>query len=563
MLSVFPTFDPALGDAITQLESDATAQLTALDAHINTFKATHSWIDIPEFVVELNGASGGQIYSAAEKGGERMISAFNKNRGNAFANPFDSISAARNQAALSAAVTFISRLKEKTDFHREHASMQTIFEMVRQYDVAIAGNGLHTVPALLPANYQVFKTAELLREFHAYTLIQHYLEFYATPGLFDMAQMGTDLAMGIVQAPGTAGWSAVGPVVEAADELALQIYAVIHAQDFRDLNSMATNVLHNMIEDVAYRTNCPTDLEALYLAQSPPSVPVYNYAQPGPLVIAPMPDEEVVVGQTLSIPVAVTGLQPGDRAAVTFSGAVSGAGPVIVFTPTSGDLGINTIHIAATSSRNGNASFSFNITVLATAPPANLPPNAPSNLSPVSHADGVPLTPLLVASDFRDPDVGDTHLASRWIIRRNSENVRVYDSNTDPGQRVQLQVPGGVLAHNTSYDWQVEYQDQNGAWSGYSYSTRFKTAAMPSLTAAPLFDGNFGLRVSGLTAEGNLYVYMSTNLLSWSRVFTNGPVLGSMEWYDRVHTNSPGGLYAPLQMIGTGSPPDSPGQPRN
>ena len=558
MVSAEPRFDPALGDAIGQLETDSASQLAQLDAHINTFKNTHSWMDIPELVIQLNGASGGQIYSAAEKLGERIFSGVNKNQGNSFSNPFDSIASARNQAALGAVVTFMSRLKEKTDYHREYASVQTIYEMVRQYSVRVAGDRLFTSPALLAENYQKFKAAEILRQYHAYMLIQHYLEFYAAPGLFDWGQMGMEVANGVVKAPGTAGWSAVGPVSAAGDEIATIVYAAIHADDFRDLNTLGTNILHNMTADVDYMATCPQDLEALYLAQSPPTVPVHGYEPPASLAIVPIPGQTVVVGDTMSVPVQVSGLLSSDNATITFSGAASGSGGTIAYTPGAGNVGLTNVHIIASSGWSGSAGFTMDVTVLASAPPTNLPPEAPSNVTPANWAAGQPLVPVLSASAFSDPDAGDTHVGSRWVIRRSSDNVRVYDSGSDTSNKVQVQVPAGVLSHGTSYDWQVRYQDQNGEWSGYSYSTRFTTAAAAPLVAVPLFDGNFGLRVGGLTGEGSLYVYMSTNLVSWTRVFTNAPAVGTLEWFDRVHTNYRAGFYAPLQMIGSGAPPDSP-----
>ncbi|HRZ99357.1 MAG TPA: hypothetical protein P5055_01360 [Candidatus Paceibacterota bacterium] len=558
MVSVNSNFDPALGDAIDQLESDTANQLARCDAYINTFKDTHGWLDVPELVIQLNGASGGQIYSAIEKLGERLISAFNKNAGNWFSNSFSGIASARTQAALGAAVTFVSRLKEKTDYHREYASVQTIYEMIRQFSLREAGGRLHTSPALKADYYSQFKTAELLRQYHAYMLIQHYLEYYAAPGLFDWGQMGVDLAIGILKAPGTAGFSAVGSVSAAGDNIATIIYGAIHSDDFRDLNKLGTNLLHNMTADVDYMITCPKDLEALYLSHTQQSISVYDYMAASTFVIIPIPSQTVVVGETVAIPVQVSGLFRGDTATVKFSGAVNGSGTTICFTPTAGNVGLTNIHVSATSGWSGSANFTLNLTVLAIAPPTNLPPNVPNNVSPTNWVANMSLTPKLTATSFIDPDAGDTHAASSWIIRRASDNLKVFESLTDTVNKVELQVPVGVLNHGTEYVWQVRYQDQQGEWSSFSHATRFTTAVATPLTATPLFDGNFGLRVGGLTGEGILFIYRSTNLASWLMVFTNPPSTGSLEWYDRENTNMPAAFYAPLQMIGTGAPPTSP-----
>jgi hypothetical protein len=52
--------------------------------------------------------------------------------------------------------------------------------------------------------------------------------------------------------------------------------------------------------------------------------------------------------------------------------------------------------------------------------------------------------------------------------------------------RFQLTVPAKALEHDTSYYWQVRYQDSQGSWSGWSAETGFSTGPAPSVPAALL-----------------------------------------------------------------------------
>jgi N-acetyl-anhydromuramyl-L-alanine amidase AmpD len=112
----------------------------------------------------------------------------------------------------------------------------------------------------------------------------------------------------------------------------------------------------------------------------------------------------------------------------------------------------------------------------------NTAPNRPSNLLPTNGAQNQPLTPLLKASAFSDPDAGDTHAASQWLVRRAEDNVVVFDSGDDAANKTSCLVPAGTLVYATTYNWQVRYKDNHGTWSDYSLPTTFTTMA-PSVTA--------------------------------------------------------------------------------
>ncbi len=111
-------------------------------------------------------------------------------------------------------------------------------------------------------------------------------------------------------------------------------------------------------------------------------------------------------------------------------------------------------------------------------PPPNQPPNQPTNVSPDNGAVGVSLTVTLQSSPFSDPDAGDTHVASQWQVTTTPGHylppaTYLYDSGIDNQHLTQITPPS--LAFNTTYYWHVRYQDNRGAWSGWSTETSFTT----------------------------------------------------------------------------------------
>jgi alpha-tubulin suppressor-like RCC1 family protein len=60
--------------------------------------------------------------------------------------------------------------------------------------------------------------------------------------------------------------------------------------------------------------------------------------------------------------------------------------------------------------------------------------------------------------------------------------------------------------------------------------------ALASNGAAPL-------RVSGLTAEGSVIIYASSNLLNWSAIFTNPPTVGPLQYLEGLSTVQPPRFY--------------------
>ncbi len=113
--------------------------------------------------------------------------------------------------------------------------------------------------------------------------------------------------------------------------------------------------------------------------------------------------------------------------------------------------------------------------IVVSAATANRAPVTPLNVAPLNGGVDQALTVVLVSGAFSDPDTGDFHTASQWVVRRADDQQVVFDSGDDSVGRVQRAVPAGVLADFTTYSWQVRHRDGRGLWSGYSTPTTFRT----------------------------------------------------------------------------------------
>jgi len=113
--------------------------------------------------------------------------------------------------------------------------------------------------------------------------------------------------------------------------------------------------------------------------------------------------------------------------------------------------------------------------VVVSAAASNRPPATPTNALPVNGASEQALTPLLRSGPFSDPDPGDFHGGSQWLVRRADSGVVVFDSGDDAVGKVERIVPNGVLEQSTTYSWQVRHRDGRFAWSAYSTPTTFTT----------------------------------------------------------------------------------------
>lgn len=140
-------------------------------------------------------------------------------------------------------------------------------------------------------------------------------------------------------------------------------------------------------------------------------------------------------------------------------------------------------------------------------------PNTPVNVSPLAGATDVTLTPTLRGSAFSDPDVGDTHAASRWQITDIPGNYSspVFDSEDDTTNLYQISIPAETLDYSQTYYWHVRYQDSNADWSAYSTETSFTTTALRKWTFMVYLDADNNMESAGISNFNQMELAGSTS----------------------------------------------------
>jgi len=102
-------------------------------------------------------------------------------------------------------------------------------------------------------------------------------------------------------------------------------------------------------------------------------------------------------------------------------------------------------------------------------------PSTPIHSSPANGSKNVTLTPMLKTRSFSDPDEGDTHLQTEWVISTSSDfsSSILYESSTS--NLTSLTVPASVLQGNTRYYWRVKFYDNRETASDWSSAFSFTT----------------------------------------------------------------------------------------
>ncbi len=121
--------------------------------------------------------------------------------------------------------------------------------------------------------------------------------------------------------------------------------------------------------------------------------------------------------------------------------------------------------------------------------PTDQLPRTPTNSFPATGATNQPIRAELRATAFSDPDGGDLHASSQWLVWRASDHQLIYDSGEvvdnglDFDSKTNRYLPDNLLSHGTAYAWQVRYRDSYGQCGDYSVPTIF-TALRPALLVA-------------------------------------------------------------------------------
>ena len=110
----------------------------------------------------------------------------------------------------------------------------------------------------------------------------------------------------------------------------------------------------------------------------------------------------------------------------------------------------------------------------------NLEPDAPGLAYPTNQ-QVVELTPVLETGAFFDPNSNDFHSATQWQIHRQSDNVCVFDINSEYSL-TQLEIPKLILDDDEDYTWRARHYDNHGAPSQWSVNRSFTTQVDPDDT---------------------------------------------------------------------------------
>ena len=117
----------------------------------------------------------------------------------------------------------------------------------------------------------------------------------------------------------------------------------------------------------------------------------------------------------------------------------------------------------------------------------NQPPTQPTLTAPSDLEMAESRRVWLHASDFDDPDAGDTHWKSQWRIT-TSDGLRVAFNRTSRHRLTVLAIPRLVLRGSTSYSAMVRFYDNEGTasqWSDPVTFTKPPRRYYPSASGAP------------------------------------------------------------------------------
>lgn len=131
------------------------------------------------------------------------------------------------------------------------------------------------------------------------------------------------------------------------------------------------------------------------------------------------------------------------------------------------------------ASSNTEACYSWTLSLSG----ANVPPNAPNLVTPVSGANASVDQNLTLDWDFSDPDTGDSQSRSVGEVRiAGGSVVYSWDESSTSTQRT---IPASTLAAD-DYEWRVKTYDAlgvEGPWSSWETFTGVVTPGAPTITS--------------------------------------------------------------------------------
>jgi hypothetical protein len=124
-------------------------------------------------------------------------------------------------------------------------------------------------------------------------------------------------------------------------------------------------------------------------------------------------------------------------------------------------------------------------------------------LAPEDGARIVSTTPTLEASNFHDPDPGDSQAKSQWQITTASDDYQapIVDQLESLNSTT---VSAGTLSLDTTYYWRVRYQDSHGTWSDWSEESSFTPEAEEAASKTNKTNAASWLYLAGIAAAALL-----------------------------------------------------------
>ena len=365
-----PKLDPAIGDALTRLENDANQQLGVVEAHLQSFLSNVTFVNAAAFLQDLEDATDGGVHKIIGKAAVTALSVINKNEASGLKQVYESQAGEKAIAAADAIITFIRCLDERLNYQREISAIISLQEITRRYKFEVLDETIKedSQDVISSSDYAQFDCGQDLELYFSLRLCDRILAYYEPDEGTEMAEKWTSLVVGLVQSPKSAGWTAVGPVIDAGDSMITYLNNFLFSEDIAWFKDERRDIWDELTKRFATRNQASEWIEALY---QPPDIPTLSNVVSSTsttLQICQIPDQQIIVGEELLIPILVKGLKNNDTVNISYSGLVTGTGTAIHYVGQAADVGVNSITINATSLNSGVATATFRIEVLGGTP---------------------------------------------------------------------------------------------------------------------------------------------------------------------------------------------------